>query len=342
MDEGLRAWSLFSGIGGLDEGLRRAGVEHALLCEKDEWRREILRRHFPGVDIREDVAALAGKPGDADLLCGGFPCTDLSVAGKRAGLAGSESGLFFEFARLAESVRPRWVLVENVPGLFSSHDGRDFGVLIGTLADIGYGVAWRTVDSRYFGVPQRRRRVLIVGAAASGDCRSGAERAGAVLSVGASCPRHPLSSAEEGEGVAAVLEGSPDVSSRVAGTFGSCADGGFRTIDVVGAYAVSENQRAEVLETTYAHQLTAGGGKPGQGYSTVRQGMAVRRLMPVECERLQGLPDGWTEPGTATRRYAAIGDAVTVQVGEWVGRALLREDRLLRAERLEGVGHGGG
>jgi DNA (cytosine-5)-methyltransferase 1 len=95
---------------------------------------------------------------------------------------------------------------------------------------------------------------------------------------------------------------------------------------VIGAYAVSENQRAEVLETPYAHQLTAGGGKPGQGYSTVRQGMTVRRLMPIECERLQGLPDNWTLPGADTKRYAAIGDAVTVNVAEWIGRRLLERD----------------
>ena len=89
------------------------------------------------------------------------------------------------------------------------------------------------------------------------------------------------------------------------------------------AYAVSENQRAEVLETPYARQLTSGCGKPGQGYSTVRQGAAVRRLTPTECERLQSLPDGWTAHGPDSRRYAALGDAVTAAVAEWIGRRIL-------------------
>jgi DNA (cytosine-5)-methyltransferase 1 len=356
------AWSTFSGIGGLDEGLRRGGIQHALFCEKDPWRRRVLELHFPGVPVLSDVREVgrASVVAGPALLAGGFPCTDLSVAGKRAGLVeGDESGLFFEFARIAGDVRPAWVLIENVPGLFSSQGGRDFGCLLGTLADLGYGVAWRTLDSRFFGVPQRRRRVFILGALAGGDRRAAAERAGEVLAIGASCPRHPSTSRGEGKEVAAVLAGGPDVSSSVAGTLGSLADGGFRTtdVDVIGAYAVqapdlaatltkgsnpnsrpagrrdeddrnlvvavSENQRAEVLETPYARQLTTGGGKPGQGYATVRQGRIVRRLMPVEYERLQGLPDGWTAIGPDTSRYAAIGDAVTVNVAQWIAERLI-------------------
>jgi hypothetical protein len=119
-----------------------------------------------------------------------LPLPGLSVAGRRAGLAGERSGLFHEFARIADALRPRWLLVENVPGLLSSNGGRDFGVVLGTLADLGYGVAWRILDSRFFGVPQRRRRVFIVGALADGDPRAAAERAGEVLAVGSRCDRH--------------------------------------------------------------------------------------------------------------------------------------------------------
>jgi len=98
-----------------------------------------------------------------DLLCGGFPCQDLSVAGKRAGFKGERSSLFFEFARIADELKPRWIVLENVVGLLSSAEGRDFGILLSTLAEVGYGCAWRVVDARFFGVPQRRRRVFIVG-----------------------------------------------------------------------------------------------------------------------------------------------------------------------------------
>lgn len=92
--------------------------------------------------------------GGVDLLCGGFPCQDLSVAGRRAGLSGARSGLFHEFARLADALRPRWVVIENVPGLLSSNDGRDMGVVVGTLADLGFlDLAYRVVDSLQLGVP---------------------------------------------------------------------------------------------------------------------------------------------------------------------------------------------
>jgi len=237
----LNVGSLFSGIGGLDLGLARAGHRHVFFCESDAYRRDVLAARFPGVPIFEDVhqvdqtawssgwadgrRAVGGESGDTaadaartglgrpgasgvDLLCGGFPCQDLSVAGQRKGLAGERSGLFHEFARIAESLRPGWLLVENVPGLLSSNGGRDFGVVLGTLADLGYGLAWRILDSRFFGVPQRRRRVFIVGALADGDPRAAAERAGEVLAVGSRCPGHPATRSEAGQDVASPLGGS--------------------------------------------------------------------------------------------------------------------------------------
>jgi len=96
-------------------------------------------------------------------MVGGFPCQDLSVAGKRAGLAGNRSGLFFEFIRLIKETKTKFVILENVPGLLSSNNGNDMGVVIGELDDLGYSVAWRVLDAQFFGVPQRRRRVFIVG-----------------------------------------------------------------------------------------------------------------------------------------------------------------------------------
>jgi DNA (cytosine-5)-methyltransferase 1 len=287
----------------------------------------------------------------------GFPCQDLSVAGQRKGLAGNRSGLFFEYARIAESLRPRWLLVENVPGLLSSNGGRDFGTVVGTLADVGYGMAWRVLDSRFFGVPQRRRRVFIVGALAHGDPRAAAERAGQILAVGTRCPRHPATRSETGTDVAGSLTtgsgggrydkqphvaslsglgtGGPDDNDGQAGrviafhnTQTPISDDnvslpiGRKTFGM--GVAISENQRGELLETDYAHQLTSGGGKPGQGYPAVREGASVRRLMPVECERLQALPDQWTNLGDTadSKRYAALGDAVTASVAEWIGRRL--------------------
>jgi DNA (cytosine-5)-methyltransferase 1 len=217
--------SCFSGVGGLDLGLHRAGFRHAFFCESDPYRREILARHWPGVPRGADIRGIqladggrlslgdgqyadctstrAGSRG-VDLLCGGFPCQDLSVAGRRRGLIdGERSSLFFEFARIADALRPEWLLIENVPGLFSSNGGRDFGELLGTLADIGYGVGWRTLDSRFFGVPQRRRRVFILGNLAGG--RAGAERCAEVLSLGSGCERHSQARSQAGPRVAASL-----------------------------------------------------------------------------------------------------------------------------------------
>jgi DNA (cytosine-5)-methyltransferase 1 len=363
--------SLFSGIGGLDHGLHTAGFQHAFLCEWDEWRRGVLAERFPGVPIYDDVRlvgdgpgrGLDGSPADAlrarrkgdtyvDLLCGGFPCQDLSVAGRRAGLqAGERSSLFFEFMRVAdELVQPGgYVLIENVPGLLSSQGGRDFALVLATLAELGFhDLAWRVLDSRHFGVPQRRRRVFIVGRRATG------RRACEILLEPEGGSRDSETRGEAGPGVAyaslsGIGSGGPDDNDGQAGrvivantisrrygkgvadtlTSGSHPGSnmpGRRREDDTNIVAISENQRGEVLETTYAHSLTSGGGKPGQGYAAARTAAGVRRLTPIECERLQGLPDDWTRvPDTApdSRRYAGLGDAVTSNVGEWIGRRLL-------------------
>jgi len=157
--------SLFAGVGGFDLGLERDGMKCMWQVENDKACNRILRKHCPDVPRWEDVrefteTTTAIRP---DLICGGFPCQDLSVAGNRAGLAGKRSGLFFEFMRIVKAFAPRWILVENVPGLLSSSGGRDMGAVLGRLAELGYGTAYRVLDAQWFGVPQRRRRVFIIG-----------------------------------------------------------------------------------------------------------------------------------------------------------------------------------
>lgn len=417
----MRVGSLFSGAGGLDHGLHRAGLDHAFLCESDEWRRGVLSVRFPGVPIYDDVrevtsghhgggrhldgelggadaerarVSLAGADACVDLLCGGFPCQDVSVAGNRAGLAGERSGLFYEFARVAGALRPGWVLIENVPGLLSSNGGRDFGSVLGTMADLGYGLGWRVLDSRFFGVPQRRRRVFIVGALAVGDPRAAAERAGQVLAVGARCAGHPPAGGEARSGAAVASlsglgTGGPDDNDGQGGRLVSYAlnakrgnrddgesetfvthaltseghdaseDGTGRGTPLVAAplshgsnpNSNAAGRRREDDENLVAYPLARRGRSGGSeleigeegvynalragdgGSSRLNQvmvGQAVRRLMPVECERLQDMPDGWTDIPWAgkphspdSRRYAALGDMVTASVAEWLGRRLL-------------------
>ena len=157
----LTVGSTFTGVGGADLGFEQAGFQIRWQCELDAWKRSVLAAHWPDVQIFDDITTMLDPP-PVDILIGGFPCQDLSVAGQRKGFTGERSVLAFEFLRLAESIRPRWLILENVPGLLSSSQGADFARLIDEVVACGYGVAWRILDARFFGVPQRRRRVFIV------------------------------------------------------------------------------------------------------------------------------------------------------------------------------------
>jgi len=165
----MKAISLFAGVGGFDLALTRNGAEVVASVEIDKNARKILEKQFPNTTHLEDVKNVTGQQlfdlgFNADgIIVGGFPCQDLSVAGKRRGLAGERSGLFFEVVRLLDETKAKWFILENVPGLLSSNGGRDLGIVIGALAELGYGVAYRILDAQYFGVPQRRRRIFIVG-----------------------------------------------------------------------------------------------------------------------------------------------------------------------------------
>lgn len=160
--------SFFTGIAGFDLGFERAGMQCIEQCEKDKAATSILARHYPNVKRYGDIKDVSGIRNSTDVICGGFPCQDVSIAGQRKGLAGERTGLWFEFARVIDETRPLWVVGENVPGILSSNDGRDFAVIISQLVKFGYGVCWRVLDSKYFGVPQERRRVFIVASLGNG------------------------------------------------------------------------------------------------------------------------------------------------------------------------------
>ena len=171
----MKVLSLFSGVGGFDLGLERAGMETVFQCEWDKHATKILERHWPDVPRWDDVSTLTGKHILAhapviDVVAWGSPCQDLSVAGKRAGLEGSRSGLFHEGIRIIKELRketnnvyPRISLWENVYGALNSNKGADFGVILDEMAEAGSLVQeWRVLDAQYFGVPQRRRRVFLI------------------------------------------------------------------------------------------------------------------------------------------------------------------------------------
>ena len=152
--------SLFSGIGGIDLGLERAGMTCAWQVEIDPWCRQVLTKHWPNVRRYEDVSAVGGDTLEpVDVIAGGFPCQDVSVAGQRAGIQdGNRSGLWSEFHRIIRELRPRYVFVENVPGLLTNGMGR----VLGDLADIGYDAEWEVLSAADVGAPHLRKRVFIV------------------------------------------------------------------------------------------------------------------------------------------------------------------------------------
>lgn len=396
--------SLFSGIGGFDLAFERAGMECVAVCEIDKNAQSVLRRHFPKAELFDDVRKVGKETHGRktiDLVCGGFPCQDVSIAGRRAGLAGERSGLWFEFARIIDEIEPRWVIIENVPGLLSSNKGQDFAAIIQWLAERGYGVAWRVLDAQFFGVPQRRRRVFIVASFGNGS-------AAEVLFESEGGERDNPKGGEAGKEVAYSLRANPSHS-------GDKGDGGINTT-MVTAFMAGQGAKAggiaasETLSPTLkgagsgtnqvptiAQTLTSGGngkrgyldpvnttmvvfdrqrsdeyGEGSENVSTLsardyksasdliwhnhqqdgsirmqEDGTAptvsrqwgtggnnvpfvgVRRLMPIECERLQGFPDGWTDGQSDSARYRQLGNAVAVPVVEWIGRRIVKAETRL-------------
>jgi DNA (cytosine-5)-methyltransferase 1 len=298
----MKAVSLFAGVGGFDLALERNGAEVVATCEIDKHAQKILTRHFPNTQLFSDVTTLteedlfnAGFNADG-IIVGGFPCQDLSVAGKRRGLAGERSGLFFEVTRLLAETKAEWFILENVTGLLSSNGGRDMGIVIGALAELGYGVAYRVLDAQFFGVPQRRRRVFIIGCLGDNG-RTSAE----ILALSESRSRD----FETGNNTRKATPGTIRKNTKTLGFTGT----GFA-------------QYAEGVGT-----LKASGGDLGGGSETLiidgTRDSIVRRLTPIECERLQGFPDNWTAGQTDGHRYKQMGNAVAVPVVSWLLQRLM-------------------
>ena len=313
----LTSGSLFTGIGGFDLAFQRAGLRCSWQAENDAKCNYVLAHHWPNVRRYGDVRD-AGRHNltAVDVISGGFPCQDVSVAGKRKGLAGERSGLWFEFHRILKELKPRWVVVENVPGLLSSNRGRDFAVILQGLAKLRYGVAWRILDAQYAGVPQRRRRVFIVGSLGDG-------RAAEVLFESEGVPWNPSPSREEGKRTTPSIKASSP-SRRNAGSDPIAGE-----LVIANTVHSREGQRGEPASDQFiaAYNWQSGGdvrhsfGKPSLSANQV-PAVGVRRLTPTECERLQGFPDGWTAGQSDTARYRQLGNAVCVPVVEWIARRI--------------------
>ena len=156
----LSVGSLFAGIGGLELGLERCGMDVRWQVEIDPWARQVLAKHWPNVERHDDIKTWP-KPDTerVDVICGGFPCQDISTAGKGAGLAGARSGLFYEAMRVVRDLEPRYVLLENVAALLV----RGMDAVLGELAQVGFDAVWHCVTASSVGAPHRRDRVFIIG-----------------------------------------------------------------------------------------------------------------------------------------------------------------------------------
>lgn len=299
---GFTVASFFSGIGGLDLGLERAGFGVTFQCEVKSFCLDILEEHWPDTPRKTDIRKVdhADIP-VSDVWAAGFPCQDLSLArmGTRSGLRGGQSGLFHDFMRVVRGGMPRAIILENVHGLLSSHRGRDFDIVLKALDELGYGVAWRVLNSKDFGVPQQRRRVYVV-----------------------ALHRDPGRAAE------VLFEpecGDWDPSSRRPN--GTKSPSLFQTI-------IGDTRKGPLVKSIghciYAESARHTGTDWSRNYVWYPDGR-VRRFTPNEVERVQGFPDDWTLPKHMDElaadkidslRYHAIGNAVTPQVAEWLGGRL--------------------
>ena len=306
----MRFLSVCSGIEAASVAWEPIGWQALAFSEVEAFPSAVLAHHYPSVPNLGDMTRHGEWPDlRPDVLVGGTPCQSFSVAGLRGGVDDARGGLMLTFLRIAKQYRPTWVVWENVPGVLSSNGGRDFGAFLGGLAELGYGWAYRILDAQFFGVPQRRRRVFVVGYL--GDWR----RAAAVLFERASLSGHPAPSRE-----------------ALQDTTGSTGDGLARCL-CAGEMKRQDWETCKLVATIAFDARQSGvivyGDKSGAldtcNYSiAVLFGPKARRLTPMECERLQGFPDGYTDilGATDAKRGKALGNSMAVPVMRWIGRRI--------------------
>jgi DNA (cytosine-5)-methyltransferase 1 len=303
--EGIRhrVVGLFAGIGGVERGLSRAGHETLLFCENDLAAMAVLGDRFPDVQLHDDVRTLRSLPKKTSLVVAGFPCQDLSQAGATRGIAGARSGLVGEVFRLIEANRTPWVLLENVPFMLQLGRGEAMNVITERLEELGYKWAYRVVDSRAFGLPQRRRRVYLL-ASLEGD------------------PRHILFADDAGAPPEPVLNGHP------------VACGFYWTEGLRGlGWAV------DAIPTLKGGSTI---GIPSPPAIWLPDGRLVTPDIR-DGERFQGFPAGWTKAAESVAkkgsRWKLVGNAVSVPAAAWIGRRMRKPGKLLDFDVAPMRGH---
>lgn len=343
----MRYLSVCSGIEAATSAWHHLGWEPVAFSEIEPFPSAVLKHHYPNVPNWGDMTQYKTWP-DAtiDLLVGGTPCQSFSIAGLRKGLEDPRGNLMLTFLGIADRYRPKYIVWENVPGVLSSNGGRDFGSFLGALGELGYGWAYRVLDAQWFGVAQRRKRVFVVGCL--GDQRAAAE----VLFESESVSRNPAPSREKRQAVTRATEES-------VGS-GKWWDGGDTSATLTtrsgGQYMPDKDNFQAVIQPTIIDRAAFNQGENAQYEPKIEESetmpslvargphavahtasrisnppMAIRRLTPVECERLQGFPDNWTKIPWKKKpaedcpdgpRYKACGNSMAVPVMRWIGQRI--------------------
>jgi len=290
---------LFAGIGGVETGLARSGLESELLCEWWEPARAVLADRFPDVRLEGDIRELRSLP-KVDVVTAGFPCTDLSQAGRTRGINGDASGLVGEVFRLLRRRRAPIVVLENVRNMLMLEGGRAMRYLVDEIESLGYRWAYRVVDSRFTGVPQRRQRVIFV-AARDLDPRS-------VVLADEAGPRNDAAYADN--------------------AFGFFWTEGLRGLGWARD-AVPTLKGGSTIGIPSPPAIWHPDGSPGRRILTPRI---------TDAENLQGFSPGWTSAADNVSRrkgtrWKLVGNAVTVGVAEWVGQRLVEPGEPIRDGR---------
>jgi DNA (cytosine-5)-methyltransferase 1 len=332
--------SVCSGIEAATVAWHHMGWNPVGFSEIEKFPSQVLAHHYPQVTNFGDMTKYKEwKLNDSiGLLVGGTPCQSFSVAGLRKGLDDPRGNLALTYVGILDKFRPKWCLWENVPGVLSSGGGRDFGAFLGALAELGYGFSYRVLDAQNFGVPQRRRRVFVVG------CLGSWESAAKVLFESESLSGDIKQSHKEKQKIAKCLttriRNDYETESFVYENHGT--DSRVKEIDIsptvtarwgTGGNNVPLVQNTVWDTTNITSPQNGSNPKPNDPCYTLAKGqhpplltgMAVRRLTPVECERLQGFPDNYTnikENCPDGPRYKALGNSMAVPVMKWIGERI--------------------
>lgn len=298
--------SVCSGIEAATVAWHHMGWNPVGFSEIEKFPSQVLAHHYPQVTNFGDMTKYKEwKIDSVGLLVGGTPCQSFSVAGLRKGLSDPRGNLALTYVGILDHFRPKWFIWENVPGVLSSNQGKDFAAFLTSLGIIGYGWSYRVLDAQYFGVAQRRRRVFVVGHL--GNWKPAAE----VLFESDCLQRNIKKGREKKEEIARCLTTG----------IGTRLDGETDTF-VTTAYSYDDHREGLRINREITNTLCAAAGTGGGNVPLTMQSIAVRKLTEIECERLQGFPDNYTnikENCPSGLRYKALGNSMAVPVMRWIG-----------------------